>query len=330
MRTIIGVVCLLLSGISWLAAAEKEAQPVVKMVQGMFTRRQFLSRDPFILPYAKNQTYYLYRGDWYTDDKGMKHPCFAYLKSKDLENWEGPFPAFIPPKGFWATKDFWAPEVHEYQGHYYMFATMNSEKRKRGTQILRAETPEGPFVPISEFPQTPAEWLCLDGTLWVEDGVPYMVFCHEWLDFKTGPKGLGGTIEAMPLTADLTAAAGAPVTLFTGADVPWVKERTQQTYLTDGPFLFREDGELRMLWTTLGWSGYTTVVAYSKSGRLLGPWAQHEEVVNVSDGGHAMRFKTFEGVDMTAMHSPNSGATRVLFIEGPLLGSGCLKVKKVK
>ena len=26
----------------------------------------------------------------------------------------------------------------------------------------------------------------LDGTLWVEGGTPYMVFCHEWCQMKDG------------------------------------------------------------------------------------------------------------------------------------------------
>ena len=316
--------------INVFAVALMAQNQVGNMPSGKLTRRNFLSRDPFILAWEKNQTYYLYKSTSYTDAEGKSHPCFGYLKSKDLEEWEGPFPAFIPPKGFWATKDFWAPEVHEYKGKFYMFCTMNSDTRKRGTQILRADTPEGPFLPISEFPQTPSEWLCLDGTLWVEDGKPYMVFCHEWLDFRTGPKGMGGTIDAIPLTDDLSAAAGESFMLFRGSDAPWNRARTNQTYVTDGPFLFKEDGELRMLWTTGGWAGYTTLVAYSESGKLIGPWKQYDEPVYMNDGGHAMRFKMFDGKMMTTMHAPNGGATRVILIEGPILGNDIIRIKKVR
>ena len=326
MKKILVCALLALSFVSILTAQK----PAVTMTAGHHTRREFLSRDPFILAWEANHTYYLYRSDRYLGEDGKRHLCFAYLKSKDLEHWEGPFPAFIPPKDFWATKDFWAPEVHEYKGKFYMFASMNSETHKRGTQILRADTPEGPFVPISEFPVTPAEWLCLDGTLWVENGKPYIVFCHEWCDFKTGPKAVGGTIEAMQLSDDLTTAVGKPVTLLRGADAPWIRERTNQHYLTDGPFLFKEDGELRMLWSTSGWAGYTTLCAYSTTGSLLGPWKNYDDIITVNDGGHAMRFKTFDGTMMTAYHAPNSGATRVILIEGPILGTNFLKVKKIK
>lgn len=58
-----------------------------------------------------------------------------------------------------------------------------------------------PFVPLSDGPVTPADWECLDGTLYVAaDGTPYLVFCHEWLQVKDGE------MCAMPLTPDLTAA----------------------------------------------------------------------------------------------------------------------------
>ena len=62
-----------------------------------------------------------------------------------------------------------------------------------------------PFVPLSDGPVTPADWECLDGTLYVAaNGTPYLVFCHEWLQVKDGE------MCAMPLTPDLTAAAGEP------------------------------------------------------------------------------------------------------------------------
>ena len=50
----------------------------------------------------------------------------------------------------------------------------------------------------------------------------------------------------------------------------------------------------------------------------------------MNDGGHAMRFKTFDGKMMTIMHAPNGGATRVIMIEGPILGNDIIRIKKVR
>jgi hypothetical protein len=41
--------------------------------------------------------------------------------------------------------------------------------------------------------------MTLDGTLWVEDELPYMVFCHEWVQIKDG------TVESVRLKDDLSA-----------------------------------------------------------------------------------------------------------------------------
>ena len=68
----------------------------------------------------------------------------------------------------------WAPEVHKYKGAYYMFATFTRESNgMRGTFILKADSPMGPFAPHSKKQVTPDDWECLDGTLHVdENGKP--------------------------------------------------------------------------------------------------------------------------------------------------------------
>jgi beta-xylosidase len=83
-------------------------------------------RDPFVLPMAAEKRYYLYSTtgseSWTDSATGID-----YFTSSDLQNWEGPFPAFRPPVGFWADRNFWAPEVHVYHGRYYLFATFKAE-----------------------------------------------------------------------------------------------------------------------------------------------------------------------------------------------------------
>lgn len=154
-------------------------------------------RDPFVLPISTERQYYLYGTTgseaWTSSAHGIN-----YYTSANLQDWQGPFPAFVPPLGFWADRNFWAPEVHAYCGRYYMFISFKSEDACRGTQILVADSPQGPFLPISDQPVTPRNWECLDGTLFVDgDGKPWIVFCHEWVQVGDGE------ICAMRLTDDL-------------------------------------------------------------------------------------------------------------------------------
>jgi beta-xylosidase len=231
-------------------------------------------------------------------------PGFDCYISHDLDEWEGPLPAFRPEAGFWGTQDFWAPEIHLYHGRYYMFASFKGPDTCRGTAVLSANRPSGPFVPQSPVAVTPANWECLDGTLFVDqDRVPWMVFCHEWVQVQDG------TICALRLSPDLRSAVGAPVFLFRATEAQWAVEigsGEQRGYVTDGPFLHRvPNGELLMLWSSFGQGGYAIGVARARSGLITGPWEQAPEPLYADDGGHPMLFRTFDGQLMVAFHRPN-------------------------
>ena len=252
-------------------------------------------RDPFILPDCG--TYYLYgtRGPtcWGEADG------FDVYTSSDLAEWDGPFSAFIRPDGFWADRNFWAPEVHIYRGRYFMLASFKSRGRRRGTQILAADSPMGPFLPYSDGPVTPRDWECLDGTLYVENGTPYMVFCHEWLQVKDGE------MCAMPLREDLRAAADEPVVLFRASEPDWA-DKDAENYVTDGPFLYRASaGELLMLWSSSRGGVYCQAVSRSSDGTLLGQWRHDPTLLISQDGGHGMVFQTFDGQLLFTCHQPN-------------------------
>lgn len=264
--------------------------------------RDIQMRDPFIL--REGDTCYLYGS---TDPDIWRAPGVGfdvYRARGGLTDFEGPFPAFRPPEGFFAERNFWAPEVYRHGDGYYMFATFLPRQGRRGTAVLRTDRPLGPFVLVSDGPVTPADWECLDGTLWVEDGAPHMVFCHEWQQVGDG------RICRMPLTPDLSAAAGAPEILFAASEAPWaypLRGRAPGSYVTDGPYLRRaKDGALLMLWSSFGDDGgYRIGVATSSGGRLAGPWRQAAEPLYAADGGHGMLFDTADGALYLAIHTPN-------------------------
>ncbi|GHU91703.1 glycosyl hydrolase family 43 [Clostridia bacterium] len=259
-------------------------------------------RDPFVL--AREGTYYLYgstdKDIWKARGVGFD----VYRSHGDLTEFEGPFPAFRPPRGFWSEKNFWAPEVYFYGGAFYMFATFLPVKGHRGTAVLRAYDPLGPFTPWSAGTVTPEDWECLDGTLYVEDGTPYMVFCHEWQQVGDGQ------ICAVELSGNLDRAVGEPVLLFRAHDAPWTKplpNRAPGSYVTDGPNLYRgKHGTLYMLWSSMTGGGrYALGVAASDNGRLAGPWRQADKPLYANDGGHGMLFTAPNGELTLAVHTPN-------------------------
>ena len=258
-------------------------------------------RDPYVL--VHNGTYYLY-GTRGPDCWGPADGFDVYT-GQDLVSWEGPRVCFRNDGSFWADRNYWAPEVHPWQGMFYMFASFKSDARRRGTAVLRSPSPLGPFEPWSDGPVTPADWECLDGTFYVSaDGTPWIVFCHEWVQAGDGE------VLAMRLTDDLKASAGTPVLLFRGSDAPWshaVRHSSGITgFVTDGPFLWHgKDGSLLCLWSGFSEKGYAQGLAVSDNGEIDGHFSQADPLF-LEDGGHGMLFRSKEGRTLLALHSPNT------------------------
>lgn len=251
-------------------------------------------RDPFVL--ADNGKYYMIGSQGYN---GLK---FVVYISNDLENWSEPVTVFENNDSFWATMNFWAPEMHKYNGRYYIFASFKSEERHRGTQILVSDKPDGKFVPLSEYPVTPSDWECLDGTLYIDKkGNPHMVFCHEWTQVRNGE------ICSIQLSDDLTKAVTEPELLFKAADFACVKSIDKDDgFVTDGPFLHRDGEDLYMIWSSFAENGYFTGAVKSDNGEIDGNWIFQDELIYDADGGHGMIFKAFDGKLKLVLHTPNS------------------------
>lgn len=279
---------------------------ILRMEVTMLHTNEINIRDPYVLTYQGK--YYLYgtRGAtcWGEADG---FDCYVSI---DMENWEGPIEVFHKPADFWADKNYWAPEVHEYEGNFYMFATFNSvAKDMKGTLILKADNPLGTFRLHSKGKITPDDWNCLDGTFYVDkSNNPYMIFCHEWVDT------LDGEIYAVPLSKDLSEPAGEPFLLFKASEAAaWVRPiehhryPDDKIYVTDGPFIHRcSNGELLILWSSFGEHGYVEAIARSDNRDVTGKWTQDDDLLFSQDGGHGMLFTTNEGKLMLTLHSPNT------------------------
>lgn len=289
----------------------------------MIDRSKLRIRDPYIIEFESR---YLLFGT--TDASPWHGPGggFERYESVDLQSWSGPFPAFRPAPGFWGSTQYWAPEVHSFDGAWWMFATFADDKGHRGTQVLTADAPDSIFKPWSEGPVTPSEWMCLDGTFYRdENGLPWLVFCHEWLQAGDG------AIYAQRLAEDLRMSRGEPVLLFTASEAPWARPfRNPDTgydthaYITDGPFLIRDDAGLAMLWSSGGDRGYSVGVARSTSGLVTGPWVHQEQPLVDSDGGHAMLLTTL-GNKYLVFHQPNDLTNERLTIAPVAETGGCYR-----
>lgn len=270
-------------------------------------RDSIVLSDPCILADSATQMYYM------TGTGGRLYT------SKDLKMWTGPYNVVKHDTSSWMGKRpaIWAAELHSYKGKYYYFATFTNESIKidtvrgnviprRASHILVSDKPDGPYVPMADATYLPATQPTLDGTFWVDkDGLPYMVYCGEWL------QNWNGTIEKIQLKPDLSGSIGQGKVLFRASDSPWSREVengvAKPNKVTDGPYLFRTGtGRLGMIWTSWVDDVYTQGVAYSKSGTLDGPWVQEPQPITPPNFGHGMLFKTLDGKWMMSVHSHKS------------------------
>lgn len=287
-------------------------------------------RDPFILPYQNK--YYLYGTIGETEGERNLY----VFESCDLENWDDPSVIFTLPEDSWAAGEIWAPEVHCYNDRLYLFVSLLGEHGRRGVQIAVSDSPKGEFRCVANRPATPMNKSCIDGTLYVENDVPYMVFSRDWPDNYIQEKDLYiGQIAAIPMTHDLSAAAGEEFVLFESNEAPLSANRPAKNhfngqtvfrYGSDGPYVQKlPDGRLLILWSPIPGNNYIVASAVSENGTIRGPWTHHTEAVFDKNGGHAMLFTDFSGQMKICMHYPER-----YFHEHPLILDVEMKDGKVE
>lgn len=279
--------------------------------------------DPWIVADKVKGVYHLYTTNRFDMSHDERLGIMEYT-SRDLKHWTRPKVVFAPGAGLWANAGAWAPEVHRWHKHWYMFSTFynnsmplrhngNRHPVRRGTLLAVSSSLDGPFKLVRHGqPIVPQSKMTLDGTLYVDPtGHPWLVYAHEWVQIGDG------TIEAMPLDNAL-AKAGSSRILFHASDAPWVDGKKQPNgdtiYVTDGPELFRtSNGTLLMLWSSYDKHGYVEGLARSHSGSIKGPWQQLLPLVH-GDSGHGMLFRQFNGQLMMVLHRPFNHARGKLYV----------------
>ena len=286
------------------------------------TTQDIYIRDPFVL--ADNDTYYMY---------GTTKPykgSFDVFTSKNMITWERQERCFVADDSFWGKNDFWAPEVYQYtyngETAYYMFATFRGDDDINGTAVLKADSPLGPFEEWSNGALTMPEHDCIDGTLYVENGTPYMIYCHGWnCGYEgcydpnanaTDPEQVMGSMAYVELSPDLKSIAAS------AEHKEWfdAKYGDMYNFVTDGPFVYENNGQKYLLWSTTEQfvgteeGNYMTMCTpFEELGEEIDINATTTTILYDENGGHGMVFTDFAGNDCLVIHTPNTGDTRAKF-----------------
>ena len=209
--------------------------------------------------------------DYYaTATTGGWSPHFPLLHSKDLVNWTI-IGAVLQEKPAWAKGDFWAPEIVEDKGRFFVYYTARRDdgKDKKGTlcvAVAVAEKPAGPYTDkgtlvCQEMGSIDADFVR------DEKGKPFLIWKEDGNDRRQPT-----WIYAQQLDENGTRLLGKPHKLFRNTE-PW------EGHVVEGSFVVRRDGWFYMFYSGNACCGrscnYALGVARSKT--LLGKWEKNPQ-----------------------------------------------------
>lgn len=238
--------------------------------------------DPFILLHGG--TYYAY-GTEAADG-------IAVYVSDDLLVWErveGNRLA-LHKDDSWGNRWFWAPEVYEVDGTFYMYYSADEH-----ICVATSDSPLGPFRQAEKKPMIEGE-KCIDNSLFIDDdGKPYL-FYDRFND--------GLNIWVAELEDDL-------VTVRAGTEMPCihVSQEWEEVWprVNEGPYVLKHEGTYYMTYSANSYESLFYGIGYATAPQVTGPWTKYDGNPILQKPGELV------GVGHSAMFTDKEGQLRVVF-----------------
>jgi len=272
--------------------------------------------DPFAL-LASDGHYYMYGT---TGEKGFR----AY-RSDDLATWEDLGLVYDgTQEGSWSVDCYWAPEVFEHDGMFYMFFSANwKENPDNDLEVFRigvaaSDKPEGPFINMYDRPVFDPGYPIIDAdVLFDEDGSCYLYYsrcCYkhpvesEVADWAR-EQGLYDEIEeswvyGVQVEPDFSGVIGEPVALLMppatmdDAQSEWESRSVTcgeaNRRWTEGSLIFKKDDIYYMMYSANFFGGENYALGYATATSPLGPFTK-------SSDNPVLQKNTAEGGDVTGV-----------------------------
>jgi len=211
--------------------------------------------DPTI--FEHNGTYYLYGTK---NNPNIAGEGFLVYTSTDMENWEGPAGAhdgfaFKKGDGYGAT-GFWAPQIFEYNGKFYMAYTANEQ-----IAFAESSSPLGPFTNAGNA--LPSDGKQIDPYVFFDNGRIYLY--HVKL-------ANGNRIFVAEMESDLSAIKTSTLTECIHATKPWENTENLSWGVTEGPTVLKDGSTYYMLYSANDFRNKEYAVGYATADNPFGPW----------------------------------------------------------
>lgn len=301
--------------------------------------------DPYVLKIADG-TYYMY------GTGGVKNGFKAY-SSKDLINWkdEGEIYNNQQPKA-WGIASFWAPEVYERNGNFYLFYSAqwknnpknDLENFKIGVAI--SKSPKGPFIDVSGKPIFDPGYPIIDANVFFENGKAYLYYsrcCYKhpvesevatWAKAKNWYKEIEESwIYGVELKPDFSGVIGEPVILLRppakqNPATEWesrsVTAHEANRRWTEGSTLIKHNATYYITYSANNFDGENYAIGFATSKSPLGPFKKSatnpilQKKGDVSGTGHnSITWSPDHKTMLCVYHgrTKTTGHQRVVFID---------------
>ena len=225
--------------------------------------------DPFVLRVGDD--YYAYgTGSDVGNGRQSDGRMFPVLRSRDLVNWIH-IGGALEPLSTDGTAPYWAPEIAERDGTFFMYYAMNMRLR-----VATSRDPAGPFIDAGRdlFPDEP---FSIDASPFYDarDRQWYLFFAKDFFDGRVGT----GT-AVVPLADDMMTPLAAPqVVVRAGSDWQifqrnrrWYDRDWDAWHTVEGPFVRERYGRYYCLYSGGCWETADYGVSYAVADHPLGPW----------------------------------------------------------
>lgn len=214
--------------------------------------------DPFVLQH--DGKYYLYGTNTSTATNQPKG--FKVYTSADLVNWLEQDELALKQSDSWGTSGFWAPEVVEKNGTFYMYYVVNER-----LAVATSSSPLGPFVQDVKQPMhlnTPE----IDAHIYTDDnGKKYIYFVRF---------NQGNEIWMAELSEDMKSMKEDTIQFVFRATQDWERSQKQPVAsINEGPFMIKHNGTYYLTYSGNHFESPDYGVGYATAPTPMGPWTKY-------------------------------------------------------
>jgi len=267
--------------------------------------------DPYILK-ASGNTYYMI-------GTGGVRDGFKMYSSLDLKEWKDEGRIYQGNTGeSWDTANFWAPELYEHQGKFYLL--YSADWRENPTNELEnfrigvavSDRPTGPYTRLSNRPIFDPGYPIIDGNLLFEDGKVFLYYsrcCYknpvesevaQWAREKDLFKEIEESwVYGVQMKPDFSGIIGEPKLLLQppktmkDQQAEWESRSVTSGEVnrrwTEGSYIFKKKDQYYIMYSANFFGGKNYAVGYATSKSPLGPFkkANNNPVLekNIEKGG---------------------------------------------